>query len=47
MNDLRTFIDSCRKSGEILEIMREIDPVRELGWLTPGLEAGVCRTKRS
>jgi 2,5-furandicarboxylate decarboxylase 1 len=31
INDLRTFLEACRKAGEVLEIKRAVDPVRELG----------------
>ena len=31
INDLRSYLDVVRKAGEMHEIRREVDPVRELG----------------
>src|SRR5262245_33494750 len=31
VHDLRSFLESVRKAGELYEIRREVDPVRELG----------------
>jgi len=31
IGDLRSFLDAARKAGEVYEIRREVDPVRELG----------------
>src|SRR3990172_3557183 len=31
INDLRTFIEAARKAGEMHEIRKRVDPVRELG----------------
>ena len=31
VHDLRSFLESVRKAGDLHEIRREVDPVRELG----------------
>src|SRR5947207_1054664 len=31
INDLRSFLDAARRAGEVHEIKKEVDPVRELG----------------
>ena len=42
INDLRSFLDAARRAGEVHEIKKEVDPVRELGAVLRAL--GASRT---